>query len=239
MKMTDNIMKMTTTNNIVKTGKQLLGFLLAFVFAAAANARPLITAHSGCMGTPQNSLASVEKGIACGADFIEVDLNFTEDGTPVLSHDKPKGGEELYKNALDVLKKNPKVEFNLDVKSTANLKEALAMAERAGVADRVFFSGVKEEFVAEFKKQCPKARFYYNVNIGKKTDIDKLIKRAKEIGALGLNLNYKGASDRLVRKCHENGLLVSVWTVDRKKDIDRMKKLGVDCLATNNPVLAK
>ena len=101
MKMTDNIMKMTTTNNIVKTGKQLLGFLLAFVFAAAANARPLITAHSGCMGTPQNSLASVEKGIACGADFIEVDLNFTEDGTPVLSHDKPKGGEALIASLAD------------------------------------------------------------------------------------------------------------------------------------------
>ena len=222
-----------TINNV------FLSSFIALVFAAAANAKPLITAHSGCMGTPQNSIVSIEKGIESGADFIEVDLNFAEDGTPVLSHDKPKGGEELYKNALDVLKKNQKVEFNLDVKSTANLKEAIAMAEKAGVADRIFFSGVKEEFVAEFKKQCPGARFYYNVNVGKKTGIGKLIKRAKEIGAIGLNLNYKGASDKLVRKCHENGLLVSVWTVDKKKDIDRMKKLGVDCLATNNPVLAK
>ena len=221
------------------TDKILLSCMLVFAFAAAANAKPLITAHSGCMGTPQNSIASVKKGIESGADFIEVDLNFAEDGTPVLSHDSPKGGETLYKDALDVLKNSPKVEFNLDVKSTANLKEAIAMAERAGVADRIFFSGVKEEFVAEFKKQCPKARFYYNVNVGKRTDIGKLITRAKEIGALGLNLNYKGASEKLVRKCHDAGLLVSVWTVDKKKDIDRMKKLGVDCLATNNPVLAK
>ena len=223
----------------MKYDKAILCLAFSFVFAIAANAKPLITAHSGCMGTPQNSIASVVKGIESGADFIEVDLNFTKDGTPVLSHDKPKGGEELYKNALDVLKKNPKVEFNLDVKSTANLKEAIAMAKKAGVADRIFFSGVKEEFVAEFKKQCPGARFYYNVNVGKKTDIGKLTKRAKEIGAVGLNLNYKGASEKLVRKCHENGLLVSVWTVDKKKDIDRMKKLGVDCLATNNPHLAK
>lgn len=230
---------MMTFQNASSPAKAVLCLAFTFVFAAAANAKPLITAHSGCMRTPQNSIASVVKGIECGADFIEVDLNFAEDGTPVLSHDKPKGGETLYRDALEVLKKNPKVEFNLDVKSTANLKEAFAMAERAGVADRIFFSGVKEEFVAEFKKQCPKARFYYNVNVGKKTDIGKLIERAKEIGALGLNLNYKGASEKLVRKCHDAGLLVSVWTVDRKKDIDRMKKLGVDAIATNNPPLAR
>ena len=212
---------------------------LALTFAATAEAKPLITAHSGCLGTPPNSIASIEKGIACGADFVEIDLNFTADGTPVLSHDKPKDGAELYKNALEVLKKNPKVEFNLDVKSTANLKEAFAMAEKAGVSDRIFFSGVKEEFVAEFKRQCPDARFYYNVYPGKKTNIDDLVKRAKEIGAKGLNLNYRSANANIVRKCHDAGLLVSVWTVDRKKDIDRMKKLGVDCIATNNPPLAK
>ena len=212
---------------------------LALTFAATAEAKPLITAHSGCLGTPPNSIASIEKGIACGADFVEIDLNFTADGTPVLSHDKPKAGAELYKNALEVLKKNPKVEFNLDVKSTANLKEAFAMAEKAGVSDRIFFSGVKEEFVAEFKRQCPDARFYYNVYPGKKTNIDDLVKRAKEIGAKGLNLNYRSANANIVRKCHDAGLLVSVWTVDRKKDIDRMKKLGVDCIATNNPPLAK
>ena len=223
----------------MKYDKAVFGVLFSFAFSFAANAKPSITAHSGCLRTPQNSIASIVKGIESGADFVEVDLNFAADGTPVLSHDKPKGGETLYKDALEVLKKNPKVEFNLDVKSTDNLKEAFAMAERAGVADRIFFSGVKEEFVAEFKKQCPKARFYYNVNVDRRTDIDKLIRRAKEIGALGLNLNYKGASDRLVRKCHEAGLLVSVWTVDRKKDIDRMKKLGVDAIATNNPPLAK
>ena len=113
--------------NASSPAKAVLCLAFTFVFAAAANAKPLITAHSGCMRTPQNSIASVVKGIECGADFIEVDLNFAEDGTPVLSHDKPKGGETLYRDALEVLKKNPKVEFNLDVKSTDNLKEAFAM----------------------------------------------------------------------------------------------------------------
>lgn len=216
-----------------------LGFISVCAVAAAANARPSITAHSGCMKTPPNSIKSIEKGIESGADFVEIDLNFTDDGTPVLSHDRPKGGEELYKNALEILKKNPKIEFNLDVKSTANLKEALAMAEKAGVGGRVFFSGVKEEFVAEFKRQCPRARFYYNVYPDRRTDIDGLVRRAKEIGAIGLNLNYKSANAGIVRKCHAAGLLVSVWTVDGKKDIDRMVKLGVDAIASNNPVLAR
>ena len=38
------------------------------------NRKIMITAHSGCEGTPENSLASIEKGIALGADCVEIDV---------------------------------------------------------------------------------------------------------------------------------------------------------------------
>ena len=44
-----------------------------------------ITAHSGCMGYPDNSIEAMEAGIAVGANIVEFDLYFTADGTPVLS----------------------------------------------------------------------------------------------------------------------------------------------------------
>jgi glycerophosphoryl diester phosphodiesterase len=47
---------------------------------------PLITAHTGCMGTPDNTLLSIETGLNLGADIIEEDILITSDGVLVLSH---------------------------------------------------------------------------------------------------------------------------------------------------------
>lgn len=48
---------------------------------------PLITAHTGCENTPDNTLLSVETGLSSGADIIEEDVLVTRDGVAVLSHD--------------------------------------------------------------------------------------------------------------------------------------------------------
>ena len=48
---------------------------------------PLVTAHSGCENTPENSLESMVAGIAAGADTVEIDVRATRDGTPILMHD--------------------------------------------------------------------------------------------------------------------------------------------------------
>jgi glycerophosphoryl diester phosphodiesterase len=48
---------------------------------------PMITAHTGCMGKPDNTLASAEMGLTHGADIVEDDIRVTLDGFPVLAHD--------------------------------------------------------------------------------------------------------------------------------------------------------
>jgi glycerophosphoryl diester phosphodiesterase len=48
---------------------------------------PLITAHTGCMGTPDNTRRSIEIGLNLGSDIIEEDVLITADGILVLSHD--------------------------------------------------------------------------------------------------------------------------------------------------------
>jgi glycerophosphoryl diester phosphodiesterase len=51
------------------------------------NSFPRITAHTGCMGTPDNTLQSIETGLNYGADILEEDVLITADGILVLSHD--------------------------------------------------------------------------------------------------------------------------------------------------------
>jgi glycerophosphoryl diester phosphodiesterase len=48
---------------------------------------PLLTAHTGCMDTPDNSLLSIETALLSGADIVEEDILITADGILVLSHD--------------------------------------------------------------------------------------------------------------------------------------------------------
>ena len=44
------------------------------------NGRVTVTAHSGCMRQPENTVRSMEAGVAAGADIVEFDLNFDANG---------------------------------------------------------------------------------------------------------------------------------------------------------------
>lgn len=47
-----------------------------------------VIGHRGAGGlAPENTIAAIQAGLAAGADEIEIDLHFTLDGIPVLSHD--------------------------------------------------------------------------------------------------------------------------------------------------------
>ena len=48
-----------------------------------------IVAHRGGAGIgPENTLSCIEKGIACGADMIEIDIHLTKDGHLLVCHDE-------------------------------------------------------------------------------------------------------------------------------------------------------
>ncbi|HIE26895.1 TPA: glycerophosphodiester phosphodiesterase [Candidatus Poribacteria bacterium] len=51
--------------------------------------RPLVIAHRGNSGVaPANTLIALRQAIELGVDMIEIDVNLTKDGVPVLIHDK-------------------------------------------------------------------------------------------------------------------------------------------------------
>jgi len=51
--------------------------------------RVLRIGHRGAAGhDPENTLAAIQKGIALGVDFVEIDLRRTADGVLVVLHDE-------------------------------------------------------------------------------------------------------------------------------------------------------
>ena len=46
--------------------------------------------------------------------------------------------------------------------------------------------------------------------------------------------HHQNVSSELVKRCHQSGILVNVWTVDSPADLLRMMECGVDTVITND-----
>lgn len=127
---------------------------------------PFVVAHTGCLGTPANSLASVEAARGAGAQAIEFDVQATADGYPVLVHDPflllggGRGRVDLrdiadraalrrYEGAATIPTLEEAVTacaaaelyLNLDIKDSAALPAVESVLDALGYTDRTFLTG--------------------------------------------------------------------------------------------------
>lgn len=102
---------------------------------------PLITAHSGCMDTLDNTLSSIETGIRLGADIIEEDVRVTRDGIAVLAHDdewRTEDGRLIHISEMSMAELQELV-LSVDyagksgTMTIARLDEMLARVQAAGI----------------------------------------------------------------------------------------------------------
>ena len=199
-----------------------------------------VTAHSGCMGLPENSVIAMEMGVAAGADIVEFDLNFRADGTPVLAHNAPEESDcATLADAFAFLAAHPDVKANVDVKSTAFLEKVQPMAQEAGVLKQLFFTGLDENTIPVAAQACPAIPYYLNVKVTEDEDFASLAEKAAALGAMGVNLDHRDASPGLVEAMHAKGLLVSLWTIEKAEDATRAIRLGADNITTIRPVLLR
>lgn len=198
------------------------------------------TAHTGCVDTPDNSLDAIIVGIENGADIVEFDLRFLEDGTPILSHDEPQGNEVTLDEAFKKVSEYDDILVNVDIKVTDNLQAVYPLAKKYGIEDRIFYTGVNAEFVEAVKKNSPEIPYYLNVSVQKPRKqtpeyLEALVKEVKDSGAIGINFNKDNATKKLVETFHENDLLVSIWTVNTKYQMLKILSMAPDNITTRRP----
>ena len=197
-----------------------------------------ITAHTGCMKTQENSLESFKAGIENGANIVEFDLYFTKNGEPVLSHNEPVGGEITLDEAFKYLSAFKNTGINVDVKTCDALHKVYPTAQKYGVEDRIFYTGVKDEFVEPVRQNSPEVKYYLNVSVKKSKEREylmSLVEKVKNAGAIGINFKYTGATKELVEIFRENGLLVSIWTVNSKFRMKKILSFSPDNITTRKP----
>lgn len=198
------------------------------------------TAHTGCVGTKENSLEAIEAGVLYGAQIVEFDLNFTKNGEAVLAHDEPEGGEITLREAFCKVSEYPYLRVNVDAKSCENLKTVVETAEKYNIKDRIFFTGIELSDVEKVKNACPGIEYYLNCDVKKEKEqteeyLEELVKTVRDCGAVGINFNKKNATKKLVEKFRENGLSVSIWTVNDEKEMYEILLMSPDNITTRNP----
>lgn len=203
----------------------------------------LVTAHTGCMGTKDNSVESFLAGVSSGVDIIEVDVRFTKQGVPVLSHDAfPDGTEDsLVKlsTIFELLSEHKDVMVNLDMKEKHELSVVGSMIHEAGLAARVFYTGIEPEWLDTVRRDSPGIRYLVNgePDSAKITDPDylsALVSAVINSGAMGINLHHRFITPEVVDAFHSAGSKVFIWTVDDEAGMKRMIELGVDSITTRN-----
>lgn len=203
------------------------------------------TYHAGALHTEPNTVSSVKAAIEDNAQIVEFDVSFRPDGTPVIIHDSAPGDSqgELLQNALKVVAEHPTCQINLDIKSMKNLGAVDELVKSYGLFDRVFYTGVFEDWVETVKKTST-IPYYLNYNVSAEevkdeTVLQKIADKVKKYGAIGINSNFGNANKSFVEVMHKNKLLVSLWTVNKISDMPKVLEFAPDNITTKKPQYLK
>jgi glycerophosphoryl diester phosphodiesterase len=201
----------------------------------------LVTAHSGCLGTEDNTVESFLAGVVAGADIVEVDVRFTRDGVPVLSHDavSPDAEASLVRvsEILRLMKEYPQIKVNFDIKETQGLRQLGEMISEYQVGSQAFFTGIGPDAADLVRTECPDVDFLLNVKpdpprANEPEYLSSLVDEVIACGALGLNVYHRLVTEELVQAVHDADRAVYVWTANDEESMKRMIEFGVDSITS-------
>jgi len=218
-------------------------------------------AHRGASNfAPENTIEAFKKAVIWKIDVVEFDVHHTKDGKLVVMHDhnieRTTDGIGLIRNlsfkelrkfhepngevvpslqeVLSILKN--KCICKIDVKDKGIEEKLVNIIIKMHLENSIIVTSEIFSVLKKIKQLCPKIKieaggFGYKKNIS----IDEIIRKAKSVNADIISPFYKIITKKLVEAAHKNGFEVHAWTVDDKRTIERMKRLGVDGITSNYP----
>lgn len=218
--------------------------------------RVLRIGHRGAAGhAPENTLAAIQKGIALGVDFVEIDVRRTADGVLVVLHDETvnrttNGKGRVNRLCLrDIEKLNAgdgehiptlegvlkmaagKTGLMLELKITGAAQQTVEAVHEAGFTDHVIYASFLHEELTHVRTVDPEASLM--VLFGRLPQAP--VARAIKYGSSYVGLRHDKATRLLVDAFHRADLLVFVYTADAPGDIQHVLSLDVDGVISNFP----
>lgn len=223
-----------------------------------------IIAHRGdSKYFPENRSEAFVSARRKGAQILETDLHRTNDDKIVLNHDdtvddgfgptaiRGMSSQEFLKinGALTFdmfLHRYPKLDCNVDLKDKDPwlIEIVVRNIRKRKAGDRVIVSSFHHANLKYFRTLYPDCRtamsprevflFYLAFKLGlqkKRKHPHPYFQVCEKYGILKL------ISPELIEYAHERGVEVHPWTINNKKDMERLIKWGVDGIFTDDPGL--
>lgn len=241
--------------------KKILLVSALILSACGVMAQTQIIAHRGYWktdGAAQNSIAALLKADSIGCYGSEFDVWLTADDKLVVNHDpvfKLKSMEHSTATNLTSLKLDngeylptlqqylkaalhTKVQLILELKKlsspereTLAVEKIVAMVKKFGLENRMEYITFSLHATKEFIRLAPAGTPVFYLD-GKLTP-----KELKEIGCAGpdYHLNEFRRHPEWIKECHDLGMKVNVWTVNKEKDMKWLIEKKVDFITTNEP----
>lgn len=248
--------------------KSFLFVWMLMLGVAGLNAQQII-AHRGFWktdGSVQNSVASLMKADSIGVFGSEVDVWLSSDNVPVVNHDaeitlngekliiedtplatlrkvKLANGETLptFEEYLDAFAQCEQVKLIVELKMHKAKEREELLAKQ--VIDRVHWRGLEDKveyisfginLVQQVRKLDPQAPVYYLNG-----DLSPQILATMGLNGFDYHYNVLYQRPGWVKKAHELGQKVNVWTVNKPEDIQKVIDLKVDFITTDEPLLVR
>ncbi len=226
----------------------------------------LIIGHKGASKSePENTLRSFRKAIELQADYIELDVQVSKDGEIVVIHDyeisKLTGHSGNVKEmTLDELKQlnigegekiptlqevimlaQGEIGLQIEIKVEKIGKKIIEMLRDASLIESTIISSFIHHELVKIKKLEPEIKLgaLISERISEPRDLTNATKRVIKKKLFAIHPYFAGVNRELIEFAHNNNLKVNVWTLNDKPDMERLIKLGVDGIITNDIALAK
>lgn len=218
--------------------------------------RVLRIGHRGAAGhAPENTLASIEKAISLGADLVEVDVQRTSDAHLIILHDKgvdrttngvglvsgmslsalrelDAGGGQRIPTAEEVFQAaNGRVGLILELKIKGLAEQICKCVHLSGFTGQVIYASFMHDEVRAINKAEPQAMTMALIG---RIPNDPVI-AAQHAKATYIGFSYTAVTKSMVERCHQRGLMVFVYTVNDRQDIEDMMSLEVDGIISDFP----
>jgi glycerophosphoryl diester phosphodiesterase len=218
-----------------------------------------VFAHRGLhVNERENTVAAFKAAVALGVDGVELDVRRTSDAVLVVHHDPAVGPlviAQSERSALpdyvatleEALESLVGVAVNVEIKNGRGAgetydeggelaRQVLGTIDQAGWTERVTLSSFDIAtcaYVRSANREVGVAWLLWDVAVG-----DALV-QAHLLGFNAVNPHFSTVSEEVVTRARELQLDVNVWTVNAEEDLARMAALGVACIITDDPALAR
>jgi len=218
-----------------------------------------VISHAACGGhAPENTLAGIQKAIELGSDAIEIDVQASADGVPVLMHDltvdrSTNGTGAVADLTLDQLKSltvkgqpvptlaevldltKGHVLLVIEIKAPGIEKHIARVVRDAGARDQVMSWSFFLPALAGMRAVDPGIPGAILLGPQALPEWPKMRHLALKTGLQGVSVFCDALTPAIAEDCRRSGLALYSWTADNEAQIRRLINLDADGICSNFP----